>query len=250
MSHNPTHITTGQVRLSYAHLFKPVANSQGGEPKFSVTILLPKTDVATKARLDAAVQAAKQLGVNAKWGGKMPTILDVPIYDGDGVRPSSGEAFGPECKGHWVFTARANADRAPEIVDASLNPIINQSEVYSGIYARVSLDLYPYAHVSGKRGIGISLGNVQKLADGEPLAGQRVSVEDDFGGAAAVPQMPVYMQQAAPAASSAAHQQPPYQPQPAYPPQLQYSVPGAQPAHYPAQQLQYPTVDPITGLPV
>lgn len=246
MSHEPTHITTGQVRLSYAHLFKPAANAQGGDPKFSVTILLPKTDVAAKARLDAAVQAAKQLGVQTKWGGKMPAVLDVPIYDGDGVRPSSGESFGPECRGCWVFTARANADRAPEIVDVSLNPIINQSEVYSGIYARVSLDLYPYAHVSGKRGIGISLGNVQKLADGEPLAGQRPSAEDDFGGAAAAPQAPAYMQQAAPAAP----QQPQYQPQPAYPPQPQYPVPGAQPAYYPAQQPQYPVVDPITGLPV
>ena len=127
-----TNVTTGRVRLSFVHVFKPYAFQQGQEEKYSVTVLVPKTDVDTKARIDAAIEVAKQRGVTDKWNGMMPPIVPTPIYDGDDVKPSDGTEFGPECKGHWVFTARASVDHAPEVVDKMGNPIINQSEMYSG----------------------------------------------------------------------------------------------------------------------
>ena len=89
-------------------------------------------------------------------------------------------AFGPECKGHWVFTASAKADYPPEIVDRTGNPIINQSEVYSGMYGRVNVTFYPYVF-GGKKGIGCGLGPVQKLRDGEALSGSHVSAAQAFG---------------------------------------------------------------------
>lgn len=104
----------------------------------------------------------------------------MPVYDGDGVRPSDGMAFGPECKGHWVFTASAKADYPPEIVDKMGNPIINQSEVYSGMYGRVNVSFYPYAF-GGKKGIGCGLGPVQKLRDGDSLGGSAPSAAQAFG---------------------------------------------------------------------
>ena len=113
-----TNVTTGEVRLSYVHLFKPYAAMQGQEEKYSCTILVPKTDTDTMARINAAIEAAKQRGTSDKW---------------------NGVAFGPECKGHWVFTASAKVDYPPEIVDRMGNPIINQSEVYSGMYGRVNV---------------------------------------------------------------------------------------------------------------
>jgi len=184
---NETNVTTGKVRVSYVHLFKPYAYQPGQEEKFSVTVLVPKTDTATKQRIDDAIEAAKQRGISEKWNGQCPPILPTPIYDGDGVRPSDGMAFGPECKGHWVFTASAKADYPPEIVDERCNPIINQSEVYSGMYARVNVNFYPYAF-GGKKGVGCGLGPVQKVADGESLGGGAMSAVQAFGAPQSTPQ--------------------------------------------------------------
>lgn len=165
---NLCNVTTGRARFSFVHLYKPYAYQPGQEEKYQVTVLVPKSDVDTKARIDAAIEAAKQKGISEKWNGVCPPIVSTPVYDGDGVRPSDGMAFGPECKGHWVFTASAKADYPPEIVDVMGNPIINQSEVYSGMYGRVNVTFFPYMF-GGKKGIGCGLGPVQKLEDGEYL---------------------------------------------------------------------------------
>ena len=98
---NLCNVTTGKVRFSYVHLYKPYAYQQGQEEKYQATVLVPKSDVDTKARIDAAIEAAKQKGTAEKWNGVCPPIVSNPVYDGDGVRPSDGMAFGPECKGHW-----------------------------------------------------------------------------------------------------------------------------------------------------
>jgi len=180
MNNDQTNVTTGEVRLSYVHLFKPYAMKQGQEEKYSCTILVPKTDTATMGRIYAAIEAAKQKGIRDKWGGTCPAFVPTPVYDGDGARPSDGEAFGPECKGHWVFTARASIDYPPEVVDAQGGPILNQSEIYSGIYAYVNVTFFPYAS-SGKKGIGCSLGPVMKHRDGEPLSGGTITAAKAFG---------------------------------------------------------------------
>jgi len=219
-TNKPTMVTTGEVRISYEHLMKPYANQPGAEEKYSATLLIPKSDVATKQRIDAAIQAAVQEGINSKWNGVRPPQVAIPIYDGDGVRPN-GEPFGPECKGHWVMTASSKL--RPEVVDLNLNPIIDATEVYSGMYARVNINFFPY-NSAGKRGVGCGLGPVQKTRDGEPLGG-RISAADAFGGSAsnypAQPTAPAYTQ-------PQTYQQPQY---PA-PPQYQQSV------------------DPITGQPM
>lgn len=168
-----TQVTTGEVRISYEHLLKSYAQQQGQEEKYSATILIPKSDLATKQRLDAAVQAAISEGVTSKWGGVRPAQPSVPIHDGDGLRPN-GEAFGEECKGCWVMTASSR--QRQDIVDMNLNPIIEPTEVYSGMYARVSLNFFAY-NSNGKKGIGCGLGPVQKTRDGEPLGGRITAAE-------------------------------------------------------------------------
>jgi len=174
------HFVTGPARLSYVHLNQPYAHQNGGEAKYSVTVLVPKTDLKTKAAIDAAIQVAIQMGIQKQWNGTKPPVIATPVYDGDGVRPN-GENFGPECKGCWVFTASAKADRKPRVVDTAVQDIMDPNALYSGIYGRVGVDAYPY-NVSGKRGIAFGLTNVQKLADGEPL-GSVTTAEDDFGDA-------------------------------------------------------------------
>ena len=246
-------VVTGKVRLSFVHLFTPYASRPGAEAKYSVTLLIPKSDAATKQRIDAALNAAIQFGVSDKWRGVRPPILSLPIHDGDGVRPSDGMPFGPECKGHWVVTA--SSKQAVEIVDLGMNPILNQTEVYSGMYARVSIRFFPFDQ-SGKKGIGCGLGPVQKLEDGEPL-GSRISAAAAFGDqAAAAPAYPAQPVYGPPYQQPVAPQQ--YQQAtaaPAYPAALPYGYPGyapgmppaaPQPA-YPAQPVQ---LDPITGKPL
>lgn len=174
-----TSITTGKVRLSYVHLLQPYANVPGQEEKYSCTILLPKSDTETMNRIQAAIEAAKEKGVLTQWNGIQPPVIPVPVYDGDGVRPSDGMPFGDECKGHWVFTASSKKESRPEIVDAHLNPIIDPSEIYSGIYARVHITFFPYAF-GGKKGIGCGLGPVQKLEDGSSLGGS-ITAAQAFG---------------------------------------------------------------------
>ena len=173
---NVTKVITGKVRLSFVNLFvaKPDSN---GKMKYGCQVLLPKTDTVTKAKLDAAIEEAKKQGVSSKWGGSMPPIIATPIHDGDGVMPVSGEEYGPECKGHWVFSASAFENYPPEVVDAQVNKILDQSEIYSGVYAIISVNLYPYSS-SGKKGIAVSLNNVQKIANGEPLAGKKPASAD------------------------------------------------------------------------
>jgi Protein of unknown function (DUF2815). len=177
---NLTKVVTGKVRLSFVNVFKPRAVVQGAEEKYSVTVLLPKSDTATKAKIDAAIQAAVTIG-KEKWNGVAPPNIPNPIWDGDGVK-QDGTAFGDECKGHWVFTAGAKVDYPPQVVDQHVQPILDHTEVYSGMYGRVSVNFFPYFY-AGKKGIGCGLNNVQKLGDGTPLAGSRTSAADDFGAA-------------------------------------------------------------------
>ena len=180
-----THVVTGKVRFSYEHIMKPYANTNAdpsAAPKYSVTVLVPKTDVATVARLGAGIEAAKKAGLEAKKfrEGTPLDKLPTPIYDGDGYRADGYTPFGPECKGMWVFTASCAEDRKPGVVDAAGNPIIDASEIYSGIWGRVSVDFFAY-NFSGTQGVGCALCNVQKLSDGEPLGASRPSAADDFG---------------------------------------------------------------------
>ena len=181
-----TNVTTGTVRLSYAHLFKPYAFQQGQEEKYSVTILLPKTDTATKTRIDAAIESAKQKGANGSWNGVVPPMVPDPIWDGDGVK-QDGTPFGDECKGCWVFTARTSTDYPPEVVDQNGNPIIDHSQMYSGVYAMVNVEFFAYNH-TGKKGIGCSLGPVKKVKDGEALGGGAPSAAQAFGAPQSQPQ--------------------------------------------------------------
>lgn len=251
-----TRIVTGEVRFSYVYLLKLRENQFGGEPKYSVTLLIPKSDVATKQKIDAAIQAAIEKGKNGPWNGVVPPNLSTPVHDGDGVK-QDGTPYGPECKEHWVLTATSGVDYPPKIVDASLNPIMDATQVYSGMYGRIALNFSPYMF-AGKKGVGCYIStNVQKTRDGEPLGAAAPAAEDDFGGMPAQSQP----QQGYGQPTQSAYQQPATQPSYGQPAQPAYQQPATQHQpnpwegqqqgfNQPAQQTQPQQYDPITGQPL
>lgn len=165
-----TKVVTGVVRLSYAHVWEP-ASINGGTPKYSVSLIIPKSDAKTINAINAAVDAAIKEGA-AKFGGKIPNkaALKLPLRDGDAERDD--EAYKDS------MFVNANSTTAPQIVDLAVQPILDRAEVYSGCYARVSVNFYAF-NSNGNRGIACGLGNIQKVRDGEPLGG-RSSAADDF----------------------------------------------------------------------
>ena len=171
---NPTKIVTGVCRLSYANIWQ-AKSINGGAPKFSTSVLIPKSDTKTIAKVKAAIQAAYEEGAGKLKGNSktVPSLasLKIPLRDGDTERPDD-EAYA----GHWFLNANSNT--APGVVDASREPIYDTSEIYSGVYARVSLSFYAF-NSNGNRGIACGLQNIQKVRDGESLGG-KAKAEDDF----------------------------------------------------------------------
>ena len=167
---NSTKVVTGVVRLSYANVWEP-ASINGSKPKYSVSLIIPKSDTNTIADINAAITNAIEAGA-AKFGGKIPNkaALKLPLRDGDTERED--EAYKDS------YFVNANSTTAPQIVDRAVQPILDRSEVYSGCYARVSVNFYAF-NSNGNRGIACGLGNIQKIRDGEPLGG-RTSAADDF----------------------------------------------------------------------
>lgn len=167
---NSTKVVTGVVRLSYANVWE-AASINGSKPKFSVSLIIPKSDSKTIDAINAAVDNAIRDGV-AKFGGKIPpkAALKLTLRDGDLERED--EAYKNS------FFVNANSTTAPQIVDRAVQPILDRSEVYSGCYARVSINFYAF-NSNGNRGIACGLGNIQKVRDGDPLGGKS-SAADDF----------------------------------------------------------------------
>lgn len=168
---NATKVITKKCRLSFVNVFKPRASEDGDDPKYSVCLLIPKTDTVTIQKVKVAIAAAKEAGLPL-WGGKVPAGLKLPLRDGDVDRPDR-----PEYKG--MYFINCSSKQKPGIIDRDQNEIMDQSEVYSGCYGRASINFYPF-NKAGSKGVGVGLNNLQKLADGEPLSG-RSTAEEDFG---------------------------------------------------------------------
>ena len=175
MMKNPTKVITGpKTRWSYANVWQP-KSINGGTPKYSVSLIIPKSDTVTVKKIKSAIQAAYEEGESKlKGNGKsVPSLkaIKTPLRDGDLERPDD-DAYKNS------YFVNANSTTAPGIVDADRQPIIDTSEVYSGVYGRASINFYAF-NSNGNKGIACGLNNLQKISDGEPLGG-RSRAEDDF----------------------------------------------------------------------
>jgi hypothetical protein len=168
-----TKVVTGKCRLSYVHLFEPWSANPNQDAKYSVVLLIPKSDTQTINKMRAAQQQALENGKDTKFKGRIPKNWTDTIHDGD--EEADLEA-NPEYAGHWYLTVSANTK--PGVVDDQVDPILDSTEVYSGCYGRASINAFPFSN-QGNQGVSFGLNHVQKLADGEPLGG-RSKAEDDF----------------------------------------------------------------------
>ena len=210
----PTKVITGvNTRWSYANVWDP-KSINGGAPKYSVSLIIPKSDTATVAKIKAAIQVAYEEGQSKlKGNGKsVPALsaIKTPLRDGDLERPDDEaykNAYFINANGATApgivdadrqpiidtsevysgvygrasinfYAVNANSSTAPGIVDADRQPILERSEVYSGVYGRASINLYAF-NSNGNKGIACGLNNLQKIRDGEPLGGKS-RAEDDF----------------------------------------------------------------------
>lgn len=168
---NNTKVITGEVRFSFLNVFEP-KSINGSDPKYSVSLLIRKDDEKTIKAINNAIEAAKQAGL-AKFGGKIPAMLKLPLRDGDIERPDD-EVYA----GHYFINA--NAGQKPGLVYKNGQPIIDSTELYSGCYGHASINFYAF-NSNGNRGIACGLNHLMKTKDGESLGG-RSKVEDDFAG--------------------------------------------------------------------
>ena len=170
MSQNTKVVTGINTRLSYANIWEP-KSINGGKEKYSVSLIIPKSDTKTVTAIEKAIDAAIEEGID-KFGGKKPNkaALKLPLRDGDLEKDDLNYKD--------AYFINANSITAPQIVDKQVQPILDQTEVYSGCYARVSISFYAF-NTNGNRGGACGLGNIQKIRDGEPLGGHS-SASDDF----------------------------------------------------------------------
>lgn len=172
---NPMKVITGpETRWSFVNVWE-AKSINGSKPKYGASFIIPKDDTKTIERIKAAIEAAYEEGQGKLKGNSksVPPLaaLKTPLRDGDVERPDD-PAYAN------AYFVNANSVTPPGIVDADCNPVINRSDVYSGVYGRASITFYAFNN-NGNKGIACGLNNLQLLRPGEPLGG-RASAESDF----------------------------------------------------------------------
>lgn len=174
---NETNVLTGVTRASYAHVFEPRQSMDGGDPKYQITLLIPKTDTETIGVIEQAIENAKKQGISTIWGGKAGANIPTTFLDGD-------ESDNEEAQGHMILRASSKTKpgivkKAPKGSPVNVIQITDPEDFYSGCYCRATVNIQPY-NFNGKKGITAYLNNLLFVKDGEPFAGKR-SAESDFG---------------------------------------------------------------------
>ena len=164
---------TGKVRFSYVTLAQPKASEEGADPKYSVVLLIPKSDTATIKKIKEAIAEAAEAFRARNGAASLPSNPMSPLHDGDGQKPNGGD-YGDECKGCYVMNVSSKVK--PLMLDSFRNEIADPNEIYSGCYGRASINFYGYNN--RRKGIGAGLLGVQKLHDGDPLGGVMATADD------------------------------------------------------------------------
>ena len=172
---NPTKVITGNCVFSYLNCWEPRALTEGQTPKFSVSLIIPKSDTKTIDKIKKAIEAAYKEGQSKLKGNSksIPSLaaIKTPLRDGDTERDGDENYKG-------CYFVNANSTQKPGVVDVNLQPILERDEMYSGVIEKASISFYAF-NSNGNRGIACSLNHLMKVKDGEQL-GSRASAESDF----------------------------------------------------------------------
>ena len=168
---NKTKVITEKVRASYAHIFEPHSMQEGQEAKYSISLIIPKSDTSTIKAIEQAIEAAKEEGKVSKFGGKVPANLKLPLRDGDTERED-------DVNYQDAYFINASSKQAPGIIDQNKIRLTDSGTIVSGDYIRASINLFPF-NTNGNKGIAVGLNNIQLVEKGEPLGGASAA-EDDF----------------------------------------------------------------------
>lgn len=166
-------LMTPVFRVSFPTLFKPKGYN-GGEEKFSVTMLFDKG--ADLERLRAAVKAA----AIARFGEKLPAGLRKPFRDG---KEKDLEGYG-----EGIIFAKATSVLPPEVLNNVRGadgkwekiPASDERAIYAGCYARAWVVAYAYDN-KGK-GVSFGLRTIQKVRDAQGFGGggSKAEMFEDF----------------------------------------------------------------------
>lgn len=148
--HDTQRVITGKVRFAQLKLNAGALDL--------ITVLIPKTDLATKRKIDAAVHGAIEEGVRGRWKDTNCLTVISPVVDGDAMEEEG-------CRAHWVLTAAARPSEQPGMVTQDFEPIRSARDLSAGMYGRVSMYFTAENTASGT-GIGVYVKNIQKLEDG------------------------------------------------------------------------------------
>lgn len=163
-----TQVTTGKVRMNYVNLEVPRAYFEGEEAKYSVTVLIPKTEGQIILEIGEALDDAARMG-EQKWGAPFGEVK-IPLRDGDVERPQD-KAYA----GHYFF--KASSLYKPLLIDEAKQEVRDTTIFYSGCYGRAVVRFFPY-EAGAQRGIGCQLLGVQKLSEGQRLTTHGITLQD------------------------------------------------------------------------
>jgi len=168
-------VVTDKVRLAFPKLAEPNDSYRGHNPRYSVTILIPKDEKEALANIKKSMQEAALSAKDDKFGGTIPDNLRLPVKDGDKDIDTSKYPSFAGC-----YFIKAVSKTQPDVVDVNAEPITDLQTVKSGDMGRVSINFYAY-NAAGNAGISAGLEGVQKISDRKPPASKQRSAKEVFG---------------------------------------------------------------------
>lgn len=160
-------------RMVYPTLLEPraIKGEATSRPKFSVTLLLPKS--ANIDALKAIVAAAGKEKLGADWAKKAKSLPLHETKDFEKLKEYADEY-------PTFLRASANPDFPPFIYGPNTKLFAGDaSEIYSGRHAVVAVRAYGY-DTAGNKGVAFGLQRIQLLDHDEVIAGGRVATSSGF----------------------------------------------------------------------
>lgn len=167
------------IRFIWPYLFEKCADDDN--PKYKVTILIPKSNKVAMERVNAAIDEAIDRGMSGSGRpeytfkkGTKESSLNIPLHDG--IEKADDEKYAWMYEGYHFMTLRT--DRRPSVLDANGQQIIDPAEFRMGCKGAVSVTFAPYNNKS--QGVGAYLNHVMVLEESDYAGGGFIDASEAF----------------------------------------------------------------------